>query len=287
MYTYNDLLWDISVFERMGAEVFYIGQTAAGRLIPAVHTGSFQGPQIIVQAAIHAREYMTAKIVSRQVYRHLETRGDEKICACSGVYFVPMVNIDGAGLCQEGLDAVFGYSEKKFLRELNDGSDDFTMWKANLNGVDLNTNFNAEWGTGAENVFSPASANYVGTAPESEPETKALVRLTERVRPALTLSYHSRGREIYWEFGQAERERERDRKILKRLCALTGYKAVDGTLGSAGGYKDWCIQKFKIPSFTIEAFPEQAEYPIKREVFEEEWGRQEEVVREMQKSIER
>ena len=39
------------------------------------------------------------------------------------------------------------------------------LWKANAKGVDLNVNFDARWGKGRRNVFSPAAENYVGPMP--------------------------------------------------------------------------------------------------------------------------
>jgi len=147
------------------------------------------------------------------------------------------------------------------LRVNGESGGDFTLWKANLNAVDLNTNFAARWGTGKSNVRFPSPSGYIGAAPESEPETRALVSFTKAVKPALTISYHARGEEIYWEFTPAARA-GRDRAIGEKLAKVAGYKLVDGDLGSAGGYKDWCIQELGVPAYTIEIIKEKYAFPL-------------------------
>ena len=119
-------------------------------------------------------------------------------------------------------------------------------------GVDLNVNFNARWGEGAQNVRTAGSENYIGAKPFSEPETVALAEFTRKIKPVLTLSYHAKGREIYYEFGQSGERLRRDRAVAEYAVSLTGYRLIEGTRGSAGGYKDWCVQELKIPSLTIE-----------------------------------
>ena len=66
-----------------------------------------------------------------------------------------MTNPDGVALALGGLSSVKEPSRADFLRGLN-GGEDFSLWKANANGVDLNVNFDARWGAGIKNVFSPA-----------------------------------------------------------------------------------------------------------------------------------
>jgi protein MpaA len=59
--------------------------------------------------------------------------------------------------------------------------------RRNARLVDLNRNFpTTDWTTG-----SPRSRMYGGTSPASEPETRALIRLIECLRPARIVSIHS------------------------------------------------------------------------------------------------
>lgn len=273
MYTYNDLLVDTEHLVRAGAKLSYIGCTEAGRMIPCFHVGSYCGPQSLIQGGIHAREYITCKLVVEQIYYFLRRYGNP---VNRGIYFIPMVNIDGISLCQFGLQSVRNPDTRAFLDMVNGGSDDFHLWKANINAVDLNTNFPARWGTGALNVREPAPGNYIGPAPASERETRALMDITERVKPSITVSYHCKGQEIFWDFHQPPDDRIRDEAIGLGLAALTGYDLSESG-ASAGGYKDWCISRFAIPAYTIEIVAPTEPYPINFDVFPYEFAVNKEV----------
>lgn len=273
MYSYYDLQVDIGYLSNMGADVLYIGNTVLGRPIPCLHIGDYTPNQILIQGSIHAREHITSQLIIEQIYYALRRYGTN---FGGGIYFVPMVNIDGVMLAQFGLDEV-PQNRHQFLLDINQGSTDFSLWKANINAVDLNTNFPARWGTGVQNVFVPSPSDYVGPYPASEPETQALMNITGRVYPQITISYHTKGQEIYWEFYQQEPNRTRDYNIGVGLSNLTTYTLIDGTLGSAGGYKDWCIQNFFIPAYTIETVDASYPYPIDYIALEEDWELNKEV----------
>ena len=98
--------------------------------------------------------------------------------------------------------------------------------------------------------------------PFSEPETIALAEFTQKIKPCLTLSYHAKGHEIYYEFGQSGEALERDRRIAEYAASLTGFSLINGTRGSAGGYKDWCVSALKIPSLTLELAPDEFSHPL-------------------------
>lgn len=229
-----------------------IGRSALGREIFALRTGRGT-PCGIAQYAIHAREWICALLALEHVRRPLPK---------GSAWIVPLSNPDGALLCTEGLESV-PKEKRAFLRRLN-GGEDFSLWKANAEGVDLNVNFDAKWGTGASNVFTPAPENYVGEHPFSAPETRAIRDFTLLVRPDYTVSWHTKGEVIYWRFHQPPLRALRDRALAKRLSEATGYPL--GEAGqSAGGYKDWCIDTLKIPAFTVEAGRESLPHPLGRD----------------------
>lgn len=225
------------VEERTRGDRLSIGKSEFGREIFCVHRGSIDGPQVIITAGIHARECYTALVVTEQIARAAALTG-------GGVYFVPLVNPDGAAFFTEG-----DTSGSEFLAE---HVAERYEWKANARGVDLNTNFDANFGSGALNRNYPASHGYIGEYPLSAKESAALAAFTLEARPSFTVSYHCMGGELYWEFFQRGAARARDDALAQKIARRLSLDKVDGHLNSAGGYKDWCVQSLGIPAVTLE-----------------------------------
>ena len=100
------------------------------------------------------------------------------------------------------------------------------------------------------------SENFIGSYSFSESETAALRDFTLRIRPFVTFSFHTKGGEIYWEYCGGG-----DKRGAEIIAEATGYipKII---YGSAGGYKDWCIEKCGIPAYTIECGDDGLTHPI-------------------------
>ena len=257
MFRYDDLLKEVDLFCRYGVETGVVGESELKQRIPYIFVGKKTGYYMIVQGAMHAREHLTALLVVC-LAKHLVKNGD--LPMEGGIYFVPMTNPDGVRLCQEGVGFVADKERKSNLLTIN-GSSDFSLWKANADGVDLNVNFDAHWGEGVQNGYYRSACNYVGKAPFSAAETRALKEFTERIKPCVTLSYHLKGEEIYWEFHQRGHRRFRDKRYAEAIAKYTGYPLVTLT-GSVGGYKDWCIERLKIPAFTVEVGKDSFDHPF-------------------------
>lgn len=213
-----------------------IGKSVNGLPIYYFKVQKSNYPKLIIQASIHAREYITTYLTLKLI-KDFNANGN-----VGTVYFVPMLNPDGVKIC---------------LKEN-------PLYKANARGVDLNVNFDARYGSGEKNVFSKASENYVGEHAFSEPESIAIRDFTLGVLPDATVSYHSKGQEIYYEFFQGAEDLLRDFNLAKRVAKVTGY-LIKSTPNSAGGYKDWCIEKLKIPALTIEVGNDDLSHPIGKE----------------------
>ena len=262
--TYQDILDRIFALQDYGLEIFSIGKSTLGREIYGTHVGSFAGPQVIIQGGIHAREYISTLLTIELAQIYADTPQDN-----GGIYFIFCTNPDGVALVLDGLESVRCDITRQYLTLVNQDSTDFSLWKANINAVDLNTNFNALWGTGSQNVFCPASEDFVGFYPESEREVKVLTNFTLKNRAKLTISYHSKGEVIYYGFaGESEDDVIRDRQIGEKLSQTTGYPLIF-TGNSSGGYKDWCIMELKIPSYTIEVGRNDVPHPIDEEYLPE------------------
>lgn len=247
MYLLEDLQRDLTVLQGQGARVFDIGYTLLGRAIPCVFKGNMSGGQTFVQACIHAREWVTTPLVM-QLMKEYNGSG--------GVWCVPMVNIDGALLAQQGLSTVQDDSLKSFLLEVNGNNPNFENWKANARAVDLNVNFFARWGEGAQNITHPAPSNFIGAFPTSETETEALVDITQQILPMVSLSYHARGNVIYKGFGCVDNYVA----CAEKIANSTGY-LLENSLDSVGGYKDWFVASTTKLGLTIEVGGANTPYP--------------------------
>lgn len=262
--TYNELVQRIVDLQDEGLELFNVGKSVLGKNILATHIGSYDGVQIIIQGGIHAREYISTLLMIEQA-RYLYATDSIKT---GGIYFIFLTNPDGAQIVLDGINSVPCDITKQYLTLANNGFD-FSQYKANINLVDLNTNFDADWGSGSQNVLCPNTQNFIGFYPESEREVQNLINFTNQIKPSLTISYHSKGEVIYYGFtGESEQDVERDRSIGQQLADLTGYN-LEFTELSSGGYKDWCIQKLKIPAYTIEIGDVNIPHPIGEEFLPE------------------
>lgn len=271
--TYLELVGRIVALQDDGLELFNAGKSVLGKNILVTHVGDYDGTQILIQAGIHAREYITSLLLVEQArYLYLNDLVHD-----GGIYFVFLVNPDGAEIVLDGIDSLPCDITKQYLTIANGGSSDFSQYKANVNLVDLNTNFNALWGTGSQNVFCPATEDFVGFYPESEREVISLINFTLKTRPSLTISYHTKGDVIYYGFeGESAQNIERDRGIGEQLSELTGYPLIF-TENSSGGYKDWCIDTLKIPAYTIEVGSNELPHPIGEENLPEIYSRNRDV----------
>ncbi len=213
-------------------EKFIIGKSAQGRPIYCFKVKKTAYPVVIAQYAIHAREFITTSLALRQI-EDFVAFGNK-----GTVYFIPATNPDGI---------VIASTFKP-------------LYKANANGVDLNVNFEARWGKGELNARIKGDENFIGEYPFSEPETVALRDFTLKIKPHATLSYHSKGEEIY-----CEKERQ---GLALELARVTGYKVKD-TPNSSGGYRDWCEEKLKIPAFTVEVGDDGLSHPVGLEHLEQ------------------
>lgn len=121
-----------------------IGYSCQGREIYALHVGDMTGRQFIAVYAVHAREWITARLALKHAKIGF-IRG--------GGWIIPLLNPDGAILSQTSRP----------------------LWKANARGVDLNCNFDADWGSGRLNTRIRGGENCIGDFPFSEPDRKSVV----------------------------------------------------------------------------------------------------------------
>jgi g-D-glutamyl-meso-diaminopimelate peptidase len=122
--------------------------------------------------------------------------------------------------------------------------------------VDLNHNFDAGFAClkemeQASGYTGPGPTRYGGPYPFSEPESAALANYCKCFCPRQAYAFHSQGEEIYYYYGS--RTPCRSRLMAQVLASVSGYRlASPEGLASHGGFKDWFIQYFGAPAFTVE-----------------------------------
>ena len=128
---------------------------------------------------------------------------------------------------------------------------------ANLLGVDLNLQYPAGWLQAREIKFSqgytrPGPRDYVGKAPLTQRESRALADFTSYLDPALILAYHTQGEQIYWKYDDIDVPGAL--ALGQEFARLSGYSLEETPYASGfAGYKDWFIKVWRRPGFTIEA----------------------------------
>ncbi|MEA4825454.1 MAG: M14 family metallocarboxypeptidase, partial [Clostridium sp.] len=185
----------------------------------------------------------------------------------STIYIMPMVNPDGVDLVIDGLQRDNPYYAQ--LIQWNNGSTDFSqVWEANIRGVDLNHNYDASWNLSkaaeaAYGISGPGPTRYSGPYPESETETKAVADFTRSHNFRLVLAYHSQGEVIYWTYLNIIPPDSR--RIGELFSRVSGYELSQTSgITSYAGYKDWFIDKYRRPGFTIEVGRGKNPLPIEQ-----------------------
>ncbi|MDV2683416.1 M14 family metallopeptidase [Alkalihalophilus lindianensis] len=251
-----DLEEDISILKSMGARVEIIGYSVMKKPIYAFSIGTGK-TSIFYSGGWHANEWHTTKFLVQFMKECLVANKEEsllyqynivKLLSEVKLYIVPLVNPDGVELVLQGI-----YEEHphyKEVLEINKGMKRFDHWSSNIRGVDLNHQWPAGWELEAsESPQKPWPRHFSGKAPLTEPEVKAIHRLTLRTDFRYVLTFHSQGQVIYWGYrGLEPRESE---EMVNRLSLASSYTPVH-TADSDGGYKDWFIQETRRPGFTIE-----------------------------------
>ena len=201
-------------------------------------------------------------------------RSAAEILQRTSIYIAPCVDPDGVDLVTGALTDGEYYHGARRIAQSYPAVPFPSGWKANILGTDLNLQYPAGWEQARKNKFAqgvagPAPTDFVGTAPLSAPESRAMYDFTLSLSPRLVLAYHTQGRVIYWRY--LDREPPGSRELVEAMAAASGYTPDDAPFASGfAGYKDWFIQTFDRPGFTVEAGLGQNPLPISQ--FETIWN---------------
>ncbi len=242
-----------------------IGRSVMGKSLWSLRMGSGEG-RIFYSAAHHANEWITSPLLLRfceelaaaygrngEIYGY-SARG---LLSRSSLVIVPAVDIDAIDLVTGDLKQGRYYEQAADIAGKYPNIPFPSGWKANIEGVDLNLQYPAGWEQAREIKFAqgftgPAPRDYVGSAAISAPESRAVYEFTLSYDPNIVLAYHTQGETIFWKFLDYEPEYSRD--IAEAFGDVSGYFVEETPYASGfAGYKDWFIQNYNRPGYTIEA----------------------------------
>ncbi|XP_034742326.1 carboxypeptidase O-like isoform X2 [Etheostoma cragini] len=239
------------------------GHTYEGRNITLLKLG-LEDPEgrekkvIWVDCGIHAREWIAPAFcqwfVKEIVNSYKTNKKLEQMLQNLDVYVTPVINVDGY---------IFTWA-----------NDSTRLWRKSRStppagsscyGVDLNRNFNANWGMVGVS-FDSCANNYGGKSPGSEPEAKAVMDFVGRMvnQTLCFLTIHSAGQLILMPYGHPEISAPNyDELVSVGEAAAVKMKKVHGmgyTVGTSpqilypntGSSRDWA-RLIGIPfSYTFE-----------------------------------
>ena len=246
----------------LGMEI--IGESAYGRPLEQVRLGT--GRRVVYcNASHHANEWITTPALLSMVERLARASAfGETVLGLDAsalsrevsLFAVPLVNPDGVDLVNGAASA----NETAAARAISENYPEIPFpdgWKANLQGVDLNLNYPAKWEEGKKLKYelgftSPAPRDFVGPNILSAPESLAMYETTKALNPDVVVAWHTQGKEIYWKF--LDLAPEGARALGLQMAEASGYALQEVPYAASfGGYKDWFIQDYMRPGYTVEA----------------------------------
>ena len=241
------------------------GRSVLDKDIPYVRVGRGQ-KEVFYSAAIHANEWITSLVLLEFLYEYcaaIQSNGTiggfsaRRLFETVSIYIMPIVNPDGVDLVTGAITS----SSEAYLQaqEISINFPDIPFvqgWKANIRGVDLNLQFPAGWQNAREIKYAqgfnrPAPRDFVGYGPLTEPEALAIYNFTLQHNFRLILAYHSQGEVIFWQFQNYNPSGAFF--IGNQFSSVSGYSLEPTPFNSSfAGYKDWFIQNYNRPGYTIE-----------------------------------
>lgn len=243
-------------------EILTIGKSVQGRELYTIKIGN--GPnKVLAFGTSHAREVIATQGIMEFADRFLAMASKHSggslygnynvkdIMEHTTLYIVPMLNPDGVEIVYKGLPSSHPLYEKYKANPQTFKA----RYKSNFNGVDLNCQFSHrfdEYKNDPKNPKRPASQDWCGTVPLSEPETAAIAEFTTSLLPSVALTIHCTGSTI---FSSGLKKVPAINDCGKRLAEAGKLTLAYPTGCDMVGYADWLgaeYEKYGILPYTIE-----------------------------------
>lgn len=247
-------------------ELSSAGKSVLGRYLTTLKIGRGDS-KVFLNASHHANEWITTPLALKYVEDFamgvvnagtLGGQNSEYMFDKNTLFVMPMVNPDGVDLVTGALEKdTTAYRDAVNISQKYPAISFPSGWKANILGTDLNLNYPAGWEQAREIKFaqgfvSPAPRDFVGVAPLSAPESSAVHRYSLQNDFNITISLHTQGEEIYWQF--LDYAPDYARILGLEMSSLSGYSLTNPAESSGyAGYKDWFLRNYRRPGYTVEA----------------------------------
>jgi len=265
-YSYLEMIGDLDELQKRFPQcVSYEmrSKTYQGRNIPVLYLGNRNaGKYVLVQSAIHAREYMSTLLVMAMLehYARLYDTGSYQNTPIRNIFskvcfvILPMVNPDGVEIAQKGEKGAVTEDVKRWVREHKKAGMSHTQIKSNACGVDLNRNFANGFGKDRRRKPNKSYSHYPGKHPYSEIESQLLKTIAEEHHFTCFLNYHTHGNLVYYGCKNAKtavnEKATRMAQLIKRHTSYPLYGSQ--TSPECGSWGDEVELKYGSPSATIE-----------------------------------
>ena len=269
-YTYSMILDDLTYLYANYTDWVHpveVGKSEFGLELATIRIG-YEKPKkscVFIVGNIHAREDYSSKLVMKflNVYLLNITNQDntypkaKQFLDSVDIYIMPVANPDGLKIAQLdflGIEDSFSLYRDKILL-----IDTYQEWKANGKGIDLNATFNdgnhhLKHGGNFHSI--PCSEGYKGLFPAEPKETQAIQNFIFKIKPLITVSFHTKGNVIYWaDKGTHKYFKEIDTKINKKVSiasklALTSISKYPKIYGC--GLENYIRSKYHLIASCVE-----------------------------------
>ncbi len=288
IYTYMEMECDLAELAARYKDYMAcipIGASLDSRTIWEVVIGNPQAPRaIIIEAAVHGREWMNSWILMKQIEELMQNwempivegvKLGDVFDQCA-VYVIPMVNPDGVTISQCGISAIQNEILRVNLYQMK-GASNPARWKANAAGVDINRNFMTGWGS-KRCVKDPASEFYEGSFPFSEPETMAVATAFTQRKFDIAVSYHSMEGAVYWDIGQSGELLDKTAALAIEVSQITGYSFGEKSTINGLDY-NWMMIEQNTPTVLIETGTVTCPLPYSQ--WQEMWNRNKNLIKNL------